>query len=140
MKKTLLSFALAFLLVGFSQVFAQAELGTWKIVSVDLTTPEKEEKKTPEGKEMEEALKAAKGTFTFGKGGAFNVNLQTKGGEPIKHTNKYKLKDGKLSFAKESMDLIFFDGGILTVNGNTATLTQPDMDGASLTFNLEKIK
>ena len=140
MKKSLVLFALAFLFVGFSQAFAQAELGTWKITSIDLKTSEDEADNTAEAKEMEEAIKSTKGTFTFGKGGAFSMDVQSKGGEPVTHTNKYKHKDGKLSFAKESMDLVFFDGAILKIAGNKATLTQPDMDGASITFNLEKTK
>lgn len=141
MKKSLVLFALAFLFVGFSQVFAQKELGTWKVVSVDLKTPP-DDAKTPEAVQFEEALKSTKGTITFAKGGSFKAELQTKGGAPVKISEKYKIKDGKLTFdmKEPNMDLMFFEGAIFKVEGNKASIAQPDMDGASLSFNLEKTK
>lgn len=141
MKKSLVLFALAFLFVGFSQAFAQKEFGTWKIVSVDLKTPTDEEE-TPEGKKFEDALRAAQGTFTFAKGGSFKGDLQLKGGEPVKISEKYKIKEGKLTFdmKEPNMNLMFFDGAIFKVEGNKASISQPDLNGASLTFNLEKTK
>jgi hypothetical protein len=147
MKKSLLSLAISFLLIGFSQVFAQAELGTWKITSIVVKNPEGEVE-TPDAKQFREAMEGTQGTITFAKGGKLMAAYQTKGGEPVKVDVKYKIKDNKIAVDKssvkdmnEAMNLLFIDDTVLIVQGNKATLVMaiPDKD-AGVTTNLEKVK